>query len=131
VVDREAWSEELRPILARAATGALAYRVVTAWIDGVESGRAVLAVARSAGRPVGVILLAFQHWPLPEVHVVAMATASRTGFAWGAALMPHVRRIAAAAGAVHVRAVAETEANYRRLRRMGFAQIGYEMAAPV
>lgn len=124
------WSEEFRPLLARAATGKFAARWVQGVIGAIERGDAALLVARAADRPVGVLVLAFQKWPVSSCYVLAMATVPRSGFAWGPAFLPAIRDLARRAGAVEVKADVLTEGNRRRLKRLGFAPYSTMMVLP-
>ena len=124
------WAEEFRPILARAATGKRGPRWLEGVIGAIERGDAVLFVARADGDAKGVLVLAFQKWPLASVYVLAMATAPRSGFAWGPALWPAVRDLAKRAGAETVHAEALSEGNRRRLVKLGFAPRSTMMVCP-
>jgi hypothetical protein len=136
-LEREPWGEELRPLLARVASGKRAAR----WLEGIigalerEDAHAIVARALpdaspAPGRALGVAIVALQKWPLRTLHVLAMATVPRSGFYWGAKCLPAIMGLARRVGAEEVQAEALTEANRRRLGRLGFSLRSSLMVLP-
>lgn len=128
----EPWGEELRPLLERVATGKRAEKWLAGIIGALERGDAVALVARAElePAPLGVLVIAFQKWPLAKLAVLAMATVPGSGFAWGPAFLPHVRELARRAGAEELEAEALSDANRRRLERLGFKPRSSLMVCP-
>lgn len=125
----EAYSKEIRPLLAR-IWGDDRARYRDSIIGMIERGDAILFVARRDGRALGALIVAMQRAPEKLVCVLGMVTLPRTGFAWGPALWAPVRELFKKTGADGVRAEARTEANRRRLARLGFAPVSTVMVAP-
>ena len=128
---REPWAEELRPILARAATGKRAAKWMDGIVGAIERGNAVLFVARSEeGAPLALLVMAFQKWPLAVAHVLAMAAVPRSGIQWGRSGLAAIRDLARRAGAEELSAEALDEANRRRLGLLGFVARSHVMVCP-
>lgn len=128
---REPWAEELRPILARAASGKRAEKWMDGIVGAIERGDAVLFVARSeTGAPLAVLVMAFQKWPLAVAHVLAMAAVPHSGIQWGKSGLAAIRDLARRAGAEELHAEALDEANRRRLGMIGFAPRSHVMVCP-
>lgn len=146
----ERWAEDLRPLLARVASGARAARWLEGVIGAIERGDVALFVARapsllvvrqpsrgaapdaspSPGAPLALLVTAFKRFPIPAVHVLAMAAVPRSGFKWGAAGVAQIAELGRRAGAEELEAEALTEAHRRRLARIGFRQRSSLMVLP-
>lgn len=127
---REPWGEELRPLLARVASGKNAARWLEGVVGAIERDDAVLFVARAEGAPVALFVLAFQKWPLAACHVLAAAAVPHSGADWAAATLPALRALARSAGADALYAEAMRPANRRWLERNGFAPRSAMMVCP-
>ena len=126
----EQWSDELTPILRRAASGKRADK----WLDGIVAAirdkRAVLFVARHDGRALALMVVAFQPVPLATAHVLALAAVPHSGVHWGRAGLAALATLARAAGAEEISAEALDVRQRRRLAFLGFAERSTVMVLP-